>query len=281
MVQLACMTLPYLQHPIDRAFEAIARAGYKHVVFGYYHEGKLIPDEEDPASWEVLKAKAESFGLRIPMLLSHEHFGVNQPWERGIRQMEIAMALGVKEINVLGTHSYYKFPDRPKPLAELEQENMQFLEKFKAVAEEAEKRDLVLSVKPHTGNSATARILKMTLDAIGSSHIKACYDPGNVDAYEGVDVMDGFEEIAKLSSSFVAKDHRGGKLVNDFPVPGEGDMPFLEMFRLLGKYNFDGPIVVEKLDSGGPLELAEMDRRIAQGRVNLERLIREAGLELE
>jgi len=93
--------------------------------------------------------------------------------------------------------------------------------------------------------------------------------------------MEGFEEIAKLSSSFVAKDHRGGKLVNDFPVPGEGDMPFLEMFKLLKKYDFDGPIVVEKLDSGGPLEPEEMDRRIAQGRVNLERLIREAGMELE
>lgn len=282
MAQLACMTILYMNQSFERALAGIARAGYRHVVFGYLHEGKLVPDEADEASWERIAGLLRQYGLKPAMLISHSHFGVNEPMERGFRQMDIAEALGIRRINVLGTYSYYKFPDRPKPLALLEEENKQFVDRMKQFAEAAEERNLVISIKPHTGNSATAPLLKRTLEAVGSPNFRAAYDPGNVDAYEGVDPLEGFADIAKVSSAFFAKDHRGGRYANDFPVPGEGGMNFREMFRLLRQYDFDGPVVVEKINAGG-VEFGpdEMDLLAKRARLNLERLMRESGLEPE
>src|SRR5438093_6135837 len=44
--QIACMTLPYAQFPLERALAGIKAAGYKYVAWGTSHqeaEGKQVP----------------------------------------------------------------------------------------------------------------------------------------------------------------------------------------------------------------------------------------------
>src|SRR4051794_12153310 len=44
--QIACMTLPYSQFPLQRALEGIRAAGYRHVAWGTTHReegGKQVP----------------------------------------------------------------------------------------------------------------------------------------------------------------------------------------------------------------------------------------------
>jgi sugar phosphate isomerase/epimerase len=53
-------------------------------------------------------------------------------------------------------------------------------------------------------------------------------------------------------------------------------MNFSAMFAMLQATGFDGPIVVEKLDSKGErFDAEETDRRILQARLNLERIVRD------
>jgi sugar phosphate isomerase/epimerase len=83
----------------------------------------------------------------------------------------------------------------------------------------------------------------------------------------------------------VAKDHGGKRAAMDFPIPGEGDVDFASIFATLRAVNFAGPVIVERLDgangafsANSPIEV--LDERVKAARINLERLLAEAGFEV-
>ncbi|QHW33695.1 sugar phosphate isomerase/epimerase [Paenibacillus rhizovicinus] len=276
-VKLACMTLPYAAHPFERALEGIARAGYRYVAFGTPHRNASVVDPEDQASVERVRELLTRFGLEPAMLLAHAQMHHTEPVEGALQQIRLAHALGIPEVNALGFWGYHRFPDEPLSAEEYETNSREFAAFFARLAQEAERLGVVVSLKPHTGNTATAKLLRGTVDAIGSPSVKACYDPGNISYYEGLDPLPGFESVVPLLASFIAKDHETGLRRYAFPVPGEGDMPFAAMFRQMAEAGFSGPVVVEKLDGDGtPLPLEELDRRVARARTNLERLLVQA-----
>jgi sugar phosphate isomerase/epimerase len=140
----------------------------------------------------------------------------------------------------------------------------------------------VVTIKPHTGNTATAAVIADTLRTIGSPHILGSYDPGNVRFYEGIEPSEDLPAIAAQTVSLVAKDHRGKRAEVDFPIPGEGDVDFASIFATLRSANFTGPVVVERLDgangefsANSPIEV--LDERVKAARINLERLLVQAG----
>jgi sugar phosphate isomerase/epimerase len=140
----------------------------------------------------------------------------------------------------------------------------------------------VVTIKPHTGNTATASVIADTLRTIGSPHILGSYDPGNVRFYEGIEPSEDLPVIAAQTVSLVAKDHRGKRAELDFPIPGEGDVDFASIFTTLRSANFTGPVVVERLDgangefnANSPIEV--LDERVRAARINLERLLVQAG----
>lgn len=276
--KLACMTLPYAAYPFERALEGIARAGYRYVAFGTPHMNEPAAVPEDEASVERVRGLLSRFGLEPVMLLAHAQMHHTEPVEGALQQLRLAQALGIPEVNALGFWGYRRFPDEPLTAEEYAANSRDFLSFFAQVAEEAERLGIVVTLKPHTGNTATAGLLRGTVEAIGSTNVRACYDPGNVSYYEGLDPLADFEQVAPLLASFIAKDHAGGQRNYAFPVPGEGDMPFAAMFRRMAEAGFRGPIVVEKLDGDGkPLTPDELDRRVALARTNLERLLAQAG----
>lgn len=279
-VQLACMTWPYKDHPLERALEGIAAAGYRYVSLGLPHEGKPVFQDESPGDSERILQLLDRYELKPAAIISTEAFSLKQPIERAWRRMDFAHALGVQELLSLGTTSYRRFPEEPVPTQEMKLMNEAFAHKFRVIGEEAGKRGLVVSIKPHTGNTATAAILAETLRTIGSPYIKASYDPGNVHFYEGLDAADDLPQIAADTISFVAKDHRGERAEEDFPVPGEGDVRFRPMFAALRAAGFAGTVLVERLDGkGGPASAAQWDQRIAKARSNLQQMLAEAGFD--
>jgi sugar phosphate isomerase/epimerase len=282
MLKIACMTLPYYNYPFERALAGIAGAGYRYVIFGTPHQGELVPEENDHYALTKVKLLLEKYGLTPVMLLSHAQMEIDQPIERAYQQLRIAKTLEIKEINALGFWGYHHFHDQPLNGEEYRQKNEQFIAYFRKIAGEAERLGITVSLKPHTGNTANPEILRNTLDRIGSPFVKACYDPGNVSFYEGLRPEINFPLIASDTVSFIAKDHRGGLRHRDFPVPGEGDVRFADLFGMLKSAGFNGSIVVEKLDgSGEKLEAEQLDHLILKARLNLERLIREAGFKDE
>jgi sugar phosphate isomerase/epimerase len=271
--------LPYHAHPFERALEGIARAGYRYVGFGTKHQGAPVPDEGDKEEGKRLQALFRQYGLEPVVLFAHSQFHPDLPIERAVRMLEIAHELNIPEVNTLSFWGYRRFPDEPLPQEEYDALNERYVARYRELAGIAEKLGVTITIKPHTGNSATGPILLDTLRRIGSPFVKACYDPGNVGYYEGLDPEDDFPAVAAETVSFVAKEQgTRGKACYDFSVPGEGAYDFLAMFKLMRVHGFDGPVIVEKLDRDGkPLDVEEIDRRAERARQNLERLLAEAG----
>jgi sugar phosphate isomerase/epimerase len=281
-IKLACMTWPYNRYPLERALVGIARAGYKFVSLGLPHEGKPVFD--DGAEGEAARTLRllDKYGLEPVTWISTDALSPQQPIEKARQRMDFVKALGVEELLSLGTTSYRRFPSEPISDEEMKPINEAFAAKYRLVGEEAEKRGLVVTIKPHTGNTATAQVIADTLREIGSPAVKASYDAGNVRFYEGVDPAEDFPLISRQTVSFIAKDHRGARAEADFPVPGEGDVRFREMFAELKNVSFSGPVIVERLDGkGGSISAEELDERVARARANLERMLTETGFTVD
>lgn len=284
MIQLTCMTLPYAHVSLERALDGIARAGYRYVALGLPHEGKEVLDEHtDQERLTALQQALDRWQLKPNMLIGTKALAPGQPEASGRAYLEIAKQLGVPEVLSLGTWSYQTFPDVPLPEDVLQQKHEAFVNAFRKWADIADELDLTLTIKPHTGNTATARHLNKTLADIGSNRVKASYDPGNVQFYEGIDSAEDFPLIAKETVSLIAKDHRGARAHHDFPLPGEGDVAYQQIFQQLKDVAFTGPIVVERVDGTrkNPMVTTEVDQQIQNARQKLEYMLKEVGLAFE
>lgn len=283
MIKLSCMTWPYAAFSFERALQGIAGAGYRYVAFGLPHEGKQVPETGDDAEAEAIVRQLERFGLKAAMLVGTPWIAPGQPLERAARLFAFARRVGASEIISLGTWGYRHFPDEPLDEGQRAAADEAFAAHFRLVAVEAERAGVIVTLKPHTGNTATAGILKRTLASIGSPAVKASYDPGNVRYYEGMNPADDYPAITEKTVSLIAKDHRGSRAHDDFPVPCKGEVDFAAIFRTMRSTGFAGPVVVERVDGtdGGTLDADEIDRRIAEARSGLAKLLAEAGLEAE
>lgn len=279
MARLACMTLPYSHLPFDRALEGISRSGYKYIAFGLQHAGLDIPDENDDEAIFVLEKLFDAYELKPVMMIGNKQFASGQPIERARKRLQIAKALGVEEVISVGIGNYRKFPEEIIRVEEFEEKHRAFVAHFQQIAKEAEQLNMIITLKPHTGNTASSRELLKTLEEIGSPYVKVSYDPGNVQFYEGISADGDFIHIADRTHSIIAKDHRGPRAHRDFPIPGSGGVNFPVLFKTWRNYGGNGNVVVERVD--GPSEPSLIDQRIYESRVNLERMMLEAGLKLE
>lgn len=144
----------------------------------------------------------------------------------------------------------------------------------------------MITLKPHTGNTATGPILRKTLDDIDSPFVQASYDPGNVYHYEGIDenVESGFEHVKDVSYSLVMKDHYTGERPNRASLPGNGKVDFVRMLRSWRERGFNGPLVVEKVFDravGGDVSAEDLDMRMEKARVNVLKMWVESGFHNE
>lgn len=278
--QLACMTLPYARFSFERALEGIAGAGYRYVSFGGLpHQGKPTFDDGVPGESRRIGGLLKEYGLTPVTLVSTDALAVEKPIDVARRRMDFAEDIGVTELLSLGISSYRPFPSEPIPVEELRERYEAFAEKYAAVGEEAGKRGLTVTIKPHTGNTATALVVAETLAKIGSPHVKASYDPGNVRYYEGVDPAKDLPIIAGDTVSFIAKDHAGDRAEANFPIPGSGDVDFAALFSTLRENSFSGPVVVERLDGTGSADpdASTIDDIVAEARRRLASMLDKAG----
>jgi sugar phosphate isomerase/epimerase len=282
MAKIVCLTLPYSDCTFERALEGIAKAGYRYAAFGTKHEGAPVPAERADGESARLRKLFTKYGLKPEVLFAHSEFHPDYPADWALRMLRIAHEMEIPEVNMLG---FWNFSSPREPLARdvYEQWNERFIDHYRMLAEEAGVLGVRITLKPHMGNTATGSILKDTLSRIGSPHVRACYDAGNVGYYEGLEPERDLAEVAADTVSFVAKEQGTRGLRNyDFSVPGEGAYDFSAMFGMLKAAGFDGPVIVEKLDRDGkPLDPAETDRRAERARINLERLLMESGIAVD
>jgi len=275
------MTLPYTPHSFERALQGIAAAGYQYISFGLPHAGIDVPDEEDKATGAKLKVLFDKYQVQPVQLIANAQFAPGQPLERALKRIQLAQELGIPEIITVGAGGYKKFPDELLPAEEMAEKHQAFVEQYQRIAEAALPYDVTITIKPHTGNTATAKDVMQTLSDIGAPNVKGCYDPGNVQFYEGVNAAQDFPQMAKSTFSIIAKDHQGARANPDFPVPGTGDVDFLQIFTDWKSAGGDGNVVIERIDGPGEPNPAVIDERVAQSYQSVKGLLQQAGLPVQ
>src|SRR5690606_23556963 len=113
---------------------------------------------------------------------------------------------------------------------------------------------------------------------INAPNVLGSYDPGNVQFYEGVNAAQDFPQMAKSTFSIIAKDHHGERANPDFPIPGTGDVNFVQIFKDWKDVGGDGAVVIERIDGPSEPNPSVIDRRVSESFQSVRSLMQEAGL---
>jgi sugar phosphate isomerase/epimerase len=267
--QIACMTLPYSQYPLERALSGLKEAGYRYVAWGTTHketgESKGVPvmaADAPPAKAKELGQRCRDLGLEPVMMFSGIYPEAANGVEVLTHRIKQAAAAGIAHVLTFGHTSG---------------DNRQvWLERFKQLGPIAKDHGVLLVAKQH---GETGEVTGEIIREVNHDSVKVNYDAGNVMDYTKgkVDPLKDIETCASEIRSFCIKDHRMFP-VNQDCGPGFGE---IDHYRLLANVAFTGlsmPLCCENISAPAirPTKPEEIDALARRAREFLEVVI--AGL---
>jgi sugar phosphate isomerase/epimerase len=266
--QLGCQTLPYRAFPFSRALEGIRKAGYRYVMPSSTHEGKpAFAPALTSSGRAALKRQVQDAGLEPLMAFAGLGMDIRKPegMKTFLAELDLAVEFGMKFVVGAGPWYYTRFPTVPKRARDWEQECDEFCAAIEQAVKHAESIGITITMKPHTGITATGAACLKLMKRIVSDRFKICWDAGNVSYYEGINPDPDLPDLAPYVKAVCIKDHQGGRAEANFPVPGSGQIDHELMFRTLFAGGFSGPLALERVDGRGePVAPEVLDQRIAQ-----------------
>lgn len=236
--QIACMTLPYAQFPLQRALEGIAASGYKYVAWGTRHQEE--PDRQvpvldlnaQPAEARKLADRCRDLGLTPVMLFSTVYVEAEGGVDAHKKRIEQAAAAGIPQVLTFGHTEGGKYGAWIKNLKEL--------------GPFARAAGVIVVIKQHGGETGTGKECAKIVREVADEGVWMNYDAGNVMDYLDVDPIPDIQTCVNEIRSFCIKDHR------NFPVdqdcgPGFGE---IDHYRLLAPVAYTGltmPLACENI----------------------------------
>jgi sugar phosphate isomerase/epimerase len=226
--QIACMTLPYAQFPLQRALTGLKAAGYKYVAWGTSHreaDGKRVPvmaADAPPTKAKEFAKRCRDLGLEPVMMFS----GIYPENKRGFEVLKQrilqAEAAGIGQVLTFG---HTKGGNRKL-----------WIERFKRLGPIARDHGVIVVVKQHGGSTGTGDACAKIVREVHDAGIWVNYDAGNVMDYLNVDPIPDIKKCADVVRSFCIKDHRNWPKDQDCG-PGYGE---IDHYRLLHPVAFTG-----------------------------------------
>lgn len=223
--QIACMTLPYSQFPLERALTGLRSAGYAYVAWGTTHmeEGKRVPiiaPDAPVARARDLATRCRDLGLEPVMMFSGIYPEAKDGFEVLRTRIQQAGAGRVPQVLTFG----HTRGGNEKV----------WIERFKQLAPICRDNNVTLVVKQHGGETGTGAACARITREVNHSHIKVNYDAGNVlDYLNGkVNPLEDLRACASEVRSFCIKDHRFFPDSQDCG-PGFGEVDHYRMLNLV------------------------------------------------
>jgi sugar phosphate isomerase/epimerase len=269
---LGCQTLPYRAHPLQRALEGVQKAGYRFVMPFSTHAGKAFfaPSLNASQRRDVLRL-FHDHGLQVFMAFIglDKQSRLPEGLSGYLAELDFFKECGIDTVVGVGPWYFTRFPSLPKRARDWQVEVAAYYRALEQAVRHAERIGVTITLKPHTGITATAKSCLDVVARIRSERLKICWDAGNVSFYEGICPDPDLPDLAPHVRAVCIKDHRGGRAEANFPVPGQGQVDHQAMFATLVHAGFRGPIALERVDgrddaSAMPPEL--IDQRIAAAR---------------
>src|SRR6266850_438882 len=255
--QIACMTLPYSQYPLERALSGIKSAGYQYVALYTSHKEpgeskavQVMPADSPPAKTKEIGQRCRDLGLTPLLMFS----GIYPEDPKGVevltQRIKQAAAGGIGHVLTFGHTSGNN--------------RKAWGERFKQLGPIARDHGVLLVVKQH---GETGQLTGEIVREVADEGVKVNYDAGHVMDYTKgkVNPLDDIQTCAELIRSFCIKDHRMFP-VNQDCGPGLGE---IDHYRLLANVAFTGrelPLCCEnisapKIRATTPEEIDALARR--------------------
>jgi sugar phosphate isomerase/epimerase len=219
--QIACMTLPYSQFPLERALSGIRDAGYHYIAWGTTHRdnGQPVPvlaADAPVARARDLATRCRDLGLEPVLMFS----GVYPEAPSGLEvlRQRVLQAAAARIPQVL-TFGHTQGGNEQL-----------WLERFRQLGPLARDNGVTIVVKQHGGSTGTGAACARITRRLADDGIKVNYDAGNVMDYLQLDPLPDIRACADEVRSFCIKDHR------NFPGPHQDCGPGLgeiDHYRLL------------------------------------------------
>jgi sugar phosphate isomerase/epimerase len=246
---ISCGTVLFRKHSLDRALDAIRRAGFE-----YFETQAIHPycphvdiDRDDPVRF-ASRAKELGFKGVTALWMPHGRLIADDESESSaVKSLYWCEAAGIKTLHVGDGMKDDKMDDETA-FAILKA-------RLERIVEVAEKTKTQVAIEPHGTFSLTAKGLKRILSI--DRRIGVNYDPANIFRSSFIENIDGFfresrlaeredevdvvREIADRIVFFHAKDIRDGQTC----ALGEGNVKVKECLEILHGRGYDGVVSLE------------------------------------
>ena len=271
--QIACMTLPYSQFPLERALEGIKRAGYRYVAWGTTHKqpgGQSAPvmaADAPPDAARELARRCRDTGLEPVLIFSTVYPEADDALPKLRQRIRQASAAKIPQVLTFG----HTEGDR----ADL------WLARLKELGPVAGDEGVLIVVKQHGGSTGTGEACAKIVREVDHPAIRVNYDAGNVMDYLNVDPIPDLKKCVDVVRSFCIKDHRNWPRDEDCG-PGFGEIDHYRLLEPLALGAGTMPLCCENIFAPlvpRPAEAAGIDRLAERAREFLETVVR--GLQQE
>jgi len=236
--QIACMTLPYSQFPLERALKGIQGAGYKYVAWGTTHAesaGERVPviaPDAPPQKAKDLAARCRDLGLEPLMMFSMVYPEAKEGLEVLTQRIRQAAAGGIPQVLTFG---HTEGGDRKL-----------WIERFRKLGPIARSNNVLIVVKQHGGTTGTGEVCAEIIREVADEGIKVNYDAGNVMDYLDVDPIPDIRKCAPEVRSFCIKDHRNFPRDEDCG-PGLGEVDHYKLLEPVAWTGLAMPLCCENI----------------------------------
>ena len=241
-MKLGFFTNAYRYFPFEFAMKSLSCYGYEGIEL--WAKGDHITPDDTPEEWQAVKNLIDTHGFDIYAISAHLDFVAPAEETRRLNLdkflgvLDMAYYFGVKRVH---TASGGLYPDYP-----YEKQGEHFIEALEVIADKAIQLGLKvgLEAEPEKWLSTPDQIIDIIDNRFSREVFGAVVDLGH--AY-GIG-MTPEEYLLKLSP-YLLQVHFDDVRKSDFPhrhlIPGEGDIDFPSVFKVLHNIGYDGWLSME------------------------------------
>jgi sugar phosphate isomerase/epimerase len=249
---MAMHTGAYEECSLERALCGIHKAGFDNIelacICGYVEH--VIPERMKEEDYKKLESLLDEFGIKVASVSGHVSLigksnvpGVEKAltseeilglWKNRI---DLAVRLGTTVVN--------------NSVGELEtaEDYDTFYKYIRFVEDYCSRKGVRIALETH--GSMTGKKFRPIMEKLNSKWVGINYDTANPRYYQNIQAEDDIENVIDWIFNIHMKDHIGEKGDFNFPAVGDGEVHFHQIFRILKKHDWKGPVSAE-IEYEGP-----------------------------
>lgn len=241
--KLGCFNRPWNKWDLARALKGISQAGFEYVGLLRQKGQFVISGHSSPEEVQAVARMINIYNLKPVIIMA------SVPTEISVAEAAEQLKMAIKTAKQLGAN-YVLTTGCADP-----QKYGHYLDVISACTQYAAEKGIIITLKPHGGLSATGKDCLKAIRAVNAETFRIWYDPGNILFYAGVRPERDVIQVAEYVVGLCIKDSKGGKGGTVEISPGDGDVNFEAILKILLGAGFSGPCLVETLSGNTPEEI--------------------------